>query len=242
MYLISLLFFRKSEHGRRLKRAGVFVGLYLFTTLLLVPNIAPIFGREKVSNSELVKPHSMLYVLANRNYVRPELNVALGSIASSLNKRSKGIHVVYLDANFPFIDGFPLLPHLSHNDGKKLDLTFIYQDDNGSPTNLKRSRSGYGVYEEPRGDEFDQTNACNEAGYWQYGFPEHLTLGEVNKGIELDKDLTTFLAQAIVHEASVGKLFIEPHLKNRLGVENSKVRFHGCQAVRHDDHIHFQLK
>ncbi|MFT5619364.1 MAG: hypothetical protein ACI85I_002607, partial [Arenicella sp.] len=39
-----------------------------------------------------------------------------------------------------------------------------------------------------------------------------------------------------------GKVFIEPHLKTRLGLENySKIRFHGCQAVRHDDHIHVQL-
>jgi len=39
-----------------------------------------------------------------------------------------------------------------------------------------------------------------------------------------------------------GKIFIEPHLKSRLGFANdSKVRFHGCAAVRHDDHIHIEL-
>ena len=183
-----------------------------------------------------------MYLLANRNYVRPELNDVVESIAHSLNSRSNGIYLVYLDANFPFIDGFPLLPHLSHNDGKKLDLTFIYQNEEGSSTNLKRSRSGYGVYEEPRNKEFDQANDCREKGYWQYGFPKYLSLGEVNKGVELDNNLTSFLAQAIVNEEMVGKLFIEPHLKSRLGLINNKVRFHGCQAVRHDDHIHFQLR
>ena len=35
-------------------------------------------------------------------------------------------------------------------------------------------------------------------------------------------------------------IFIEPHLKNRLKIGNNRIRFHGCKAVRHDDHIHFQ--
>ena len=33
-----------------------------------------------------------------------------------------------------------------------------------------------------------------------------------------------------------------PHLKARLGLNSNKVRFHGCHAVRHDDHFHVQLK
>ena len=66
--------------------------------------------------------------LMNRNYVRPELNTSLQKIGEGLSKKHKGIQVVYLDANFPFINKFPLLPHLSHNDGKKIDLSFIYAD------------------------------------------------------------------------------------------------------------------
>jgi hypothetical protein len=27
-----------------------------------------------------------------------------------------------------------------------------------------------------------------------------------------------------------------------LGLTNNKIRFHGCHAVRHDDHLHVQLK
>ena len=30
--------------------------------------------------------------------------------------------------------------------------------------------------------------------------------------------------------------------KTRLLLTSDKIRFHGCQAVRHDDHIHVQLK
>ena len=39
----------------------------------------------------------------------------------------------------------------------------------------------------------------------------------------------------------IGKDFIEPHLAKRLGATTSKIRFQGCKAARHDDHIHVQL-
>ena len=41
---------------------------------------------------------------------------------------------------------------------------------------------------------------------------------------------------------AIEKIFIEPHLKERLKLNSEKIRFHGCQAVRHDDHLHVQLK
>ena len=49
-------------------------------------------------------------VLLNRNYVRPELNDLLEQVAKDLSKTRIQIH--YLDANFPFVNNFPLLPHL----------------------------------------------------------------------------------------------------------------------------------
>ena len=40
----------------------------------------------------------------------------------------------------------------------------------------------------------------------------------------------------------IDKIFLEPHLKSRLRLSSyGKIRFHGCAAVRHDDHIHIQL-
>lgn len=65
-----------------------------------------------------------------------------------MNKNHKGIQVVYLDTNFPFINKFPLLPHLSHSDGKKIDVSLIYKDEKGKLTNKKPSVSGYGVYDD----------------------------------------------------------------------------------------------
>jgi hypothetical protein len=37
-------------------------------------------------------------------------------------------------------------------------------------------------------------------------------------------------------------MIVQPHLKSRLKLKSTKIRFHGCKAVRHDDHIHIQLK
>ena len=240
--MISLLLFIKKSNYRRYKRIGMFIILYLFTTFLIIPKTAPIFGREKIKNSELVKAHSVFYILTNRNYVRPALNKSISNIAKQLHQKHKGIRLVYLDANFPFIDKFPLLPHLSHNDGKKIDVTLIYKDEHGKITNKKPSVSGYGVFENPTSKEYNQIPICKEKGYWQYDFPKYLTFGIVNKDLKFSANGTRNLVNYIVNELSVGKLFIEPHLKTRMRLKNSKIRYHGCQAVRHDDHIHFQLK
>ncbi|WP_326494137.1 hypothetical protein [Ensifer sp. SL37] len=39
----------------------------------------------------------------------------------------------------------------------------------------------------------------------------------------------------------IEKIFVEPHLAQRLGVEAGSIRFQGCRAARHDDHIHMQV-
>ena len=242
IYLLVLLLVKKKTKKRRLKRIGIFVALYLITTYLIVPQIAPVFGREKIKESEFVQAHSFFYKLANRNYVKPELNNAIGKIAKDFEKRNSGIKMIYLDANFPFIDKFPLLPHLSHNDGKKIDVSLIYENPNGTLTNKKPSVSGYGAYESPFEKEYDQISVCKDKGNWQYDFSKYLTLGIINNDIKFSKKGTRDLSNLIVKQNEVGKLFIEPHLKYRLNLNSGKVRFHGCQAVRHDDHIHFQLK
>lgn len=242
IYLISVLSIKRNINKRRLKRIGFFAGLYLLTTFLIIPVIAPIFGREKIKDSDFLKANSLFYKLANRNYVKPELNKILSKIADDFQQQNNGIEMVYLDANFPFIDRFPLLPHLSHNDGKKIDVSLIYKDKNGQLTNKKPSISGYGVYEKPKANEFNQIEVCKNRGNWQYDFPKYLTFGTINKDIEFSESGTKKLINSILRQDLVGKLFIEPHLKTRLNLKSEKIRYHGCQAVRHDDHIHFQLK
>ena len=72
------------------------------------------------------------------------------------------------------------------------------------------------------------------------GYTEYLSLGG-NDDLEFDPDNTKMLLDLIVSNPLTQKVFIEPHLKSRMRLMNPKIRFHGCRAVRHDDHIHYQI-
>ena len=179
-------------------------------------------------------------VLLNRHYVTPKLKSELLEISNQFAKNNPNIKTIYLDANFPFWDGFPLIPHLSHNDGKKVDLSFIYNK-NGIVTNQKPARSGYGYYEPPKKGEIHQPKNCAEKGNWQYSFSKYLTLGS-KQHLSFDNLKTKQLLKIILQKPQTHKVFVEPHLKQRMKINHKKLRYHGCQAVRHDDHIHYQIK
>ena len=242
VYLLSLALHKNISANFRGKKTLLFLALYVFSTFLVVPNIAPFFGREKVKHSEKIKPTTFMTILLNRNYVVSDLNKLLAEAEKQLAFLDKKIEIRYLDANFPFIDGFPLPPHLSHNDGKKIDISFVYEKENSVFCNEKKSISGYGVFEEPRKNEVNQPKKCKNTGYFQYDFAKYLTFGKINKSLIFSEKGTKILINSILQNKNLGKLFIEPHLKNRLQLNNNRVRFHGCRAVRHDDHIHIQLK
>jgi len=242
IYIITELIIPHKTFYYRLKKLTFFILCYLGSTFLIVPYLAPLFGREKIKNNDSIEACTVFTILSNRNYVTPKLNTTLQNIAQAVNNNNKAIKLVYLDANFPFIKGFPLPPHLSHNDGKKIDISFVYKNQKGIIGNKKPALFGYGVYEHPKPSEHDQTNTCKKKGYWQYDFAKYLTFGITNNQLKLSEKATKDLLLTIIHQQEVGKVFIEPHLKNRFDVKSSKIRFHGCQAVRHDDHIHLQLK
>jgi hypothetical protein len=82
---------------------------------------------------------------------------------------------------------------------------------------------------------------CAGKGYWQYNFISQIISQDKNEFV-FDAVRTKTLVNLFAEQLSIGKIFIEPHLKTRLGLVSAKIRFHGCQAVRHDDHIHVQLK
>ena len=135
IWIVSLVFSKKMNWKKRYS----FPIIYLLFNLILIPIIAPFFGRVQlpvfVSN---IQPQNYFYPLAFRNYVTPELRKQL--IDASEDLARQGIEIDYLDANFPFWDGFPLLPHKSHNDGKKLDVAFQYIDKTTKKTTNQISR------------------------------------------------------------------------------------------------------
>ncbi len=249
IFLLMIPLFRLIDRkaGSKLKRRILkplsFAAVYLFSAFLLVPFIAGMFGRVPlpVFGGHL-QPLTLWTCALNRHYVRPELKETLLRISEKMTEKYPGAVTAYLDASFPFFDGFPMLPHLSHNDGRKLDLAFFYTDsETGEQLNdAAPSWMGYGVFEEPRPGEQNMPEICAKKGYWQYSYPKYLAPQWNKDDYSFDSERTAALLSLLANEAYIGKIFIEPHLKQRMNLSSAKIRFHGCRAVRHDDHVHVQ--
>lgn len=243
VYLICLLFYKRmSSYGNWFV---AFLGVYLAVSLLLIPVIAPLFGREAlpIRKSGDLRPHTWWTCILNRHYVKPALRKSVDRIQAAYQLEIPGVPLVYLDANFPFFNGFPLLPHLSHDDGRKLDLAFVYKQ-KGTDQIISAGAAtltGYGDCDRAKKGEQDQAARCLKAGHWFYDITRRLAFRSRNSSIVLDDWRTGRLIKHITNDKGIGKVFIEPHLVNRWGVTGGKVRFQGCHAVRHDDHIHIQL-
>lgn len=237
IYLITLLL----TWRLRIKVAGtaaLFTVFYLLSTFLVVPRVAALWDREPLPLSGNLAPATLWFCILNRHYTTATLKKELQVTADEMSPQFGGCRVHYLDANFPFMK-FPLIPHLSHNDGKKVDLAFCYLDGDGKPTATLPSAMVYGVVTPPMPGEVDFPTQCERKGFRQY----NLMANMVGRSSDLSVDVqrTGVLLRLLAGKSIVSKIFVEPHLKSRWGLADlDKLRFHGCHAVRHDDHIHVQ--
>ena len=218
-------------------RAGTFLALFLliYGGFWMGARVAaPELGRVAVPCIDQGPGHatalSPFYCAMNRTYVTFEAAAMVEDLAAHMENRFPGTRTRMLDAGFPFFDGFPLMPHLSHDDGRKFDLALWYQ---GGGT---RSPIGYFAFEQPRpGDP----QPCDTAGplRWDLAWLQpHLPV------VPLDQARTAEALRWLSRNLPPGgKVFVEPHLARRLGVEAPNIRFQGCKAARHDDHIHVQI-
>lgn len=230
---------------RFLARLGSFLLIYLLFTFLIIPALAKKAGRVALPVMETghIQPLHFYTCILNRHYVKPELKEALLLAANKLHNQFSSTVINYLDAGFPFLDGFPLLPHLSHNDGKKVDLAFRYKDAvSGNPVNGSPSAWGYGVCEEPNAAEVSTATFCRMKGYKQYSAMKDFVSQADKKNYLFDEEQTRALIQNLVAIKTINTIFIEPHLKIRMDLDDKKIKFQGCHSVRHDDHIHVQIK
>ena len=122
---------------------------------------------------------------------------------------------------------------MSHDDGEKADLAFYYRDRAGYLPGVTRSLIGYFAFEE------GPTNCPVDTGLtlrWDMGWLQGLW-----PDYTLDPPRMRFALRWLGDEQRLGKIFIEPHLARRFDVSGPRIRFQGCRAARHDDHIHIQL-
>lgn len=252
-YILALLSRRrltgmvKAAWQSKLVLLLLFVAYYMVISFVIVPPLAKMSGRvalpcDRSADAEL-RPATWYTCACNRNYVVPILRDMLLEVSGDINEKYPGTSIGYLDANFPFMDGFPLIPHLSHNDGRKVDLAFLYLDKaTNEATHKVPSIIGYGVHEPALPNEANTAAFCAENGYWNYDLIRHIVPQGDKEKYQFDRVRTKWLLIKLLTHPNTGKVFLEPHLRDRFRLgEYPKMRFHGCHAVRHDDHIHLQL-
>jgi len=219
----------------------MYVGVVFATT-----QIAPKFGRVALtcdtSSSQNYLVMHPLYCWLNRNYVTPKARDMIEALGDGLAAKFPGAKLPVLDANFPFIDGFPLLPHLSHDDGRKVDFAFFYQNDAGNYLpGVMRSPIGFWAFEEPNEDEIQP---CADRNDWITMRWDMTLLQHLWPDYQIEEKRTAAMLYWLMNKGSqfgVEKILLEPHLTQRMGIVSDLVRFQGCRAARHDDHMHVQI-
>lgn len=196
--------------------------------------LAPLAGRMPLPcTGAPLRMHSAFYCAAMRNFVAPELADLAEDAAERVAATYPGTITLALDGGFPF-PGLPLIPHLSHADGRKLDFAFYYQTPEGHYLPGKtRAPLGYFAFEALH------STHCPPA------FPTLRWNFRWMQGLYPDRPLeprrTAELGQALLADPRLGKMLLEPPVAKQLGLTDPRLRFQGCRAARHDDHFHIQL-
>lgn len=224
-----------------------FLLLYSLCTVIVVPAAAPHFGRVALNcfadDRHRYQANSLLYCALNRHYVTPKLKKLMAETSEEMVRRHPQTVISYLDAGFPFDSAIPLLPHLSHNDGRKLDLAFFYKDQtSGQPLSEGGLWSvGYWAFAPAWKLPYADRGSPND-GFLRWRFER---LQWLFTDYELDRKRTGDLIRLLNRgpaSKEVHRIFLEPYLKRPLNLSGSKIRFAGWNAARHDDHIHFEVR
>lgn len=222
-------------------RIGAFRGMfaafitYAVATAVILPALAPAWGRVALtcssSDRSPLKPNSILYCILNRHYVSPQLRAVLDEVTEKVTGALPGSTVTYLDAGFPVPAPMPFLPHLSHRNGRAVDLALFYEG---------RSTGGawpLGYFAFAPASHL-VTERCTRTGVLRWSAP---WLQTVFARTRLDRHRTAALASTASDHPIVDRIFLHPDLKEELGLMNGKIRFAGCNAARHDDHLHVEI-
>jgi hypothetical protein len=221
--------------GNRLTVWFLFPLTYL-VVLGAVHLTAPLFGRVALPcTGNVLRMQSPFYCAAMRNFVTPPMARVAQDAAVAVAADWPGTVTLALDGSFPFGNGIPLLPHLSHDDGEKLDFAFAYADPSGAYVpGATRSPLGYFTFERIGAETCPPEFATLR---WDMAWFRPL----LREDLQLEPQRTAALIRVLMRDPQVGRLFVEPALAAHLGVSGTKLGFQGCRAARHDDHLHVQL-
>lgn len=209
------------------------IAIYAVLTIAIVPPLAERLGRTRLP----CNASPFLGCALNRTYARPAVADVMAGLNAEMARTYPGSGITILDTGFPFFDGFPLIPHLSHKDGRKVDLAFFYRDaateqpvPSGAPSPI-----GYFRFERlPAG----LRPTCRSSPLrWDFAWFQ-----PARAAWQLDEQRTRAMILWLKKRTEVTKILLEPHLADRLGVAGGKVRFQGCFAARHDDHFHVEIR
>lgn len=126
-------------------------------------------------------------------------------------------------------------PHLSHGDGREIDVALFYETLDGAPLPRPPTSSGYYAFEPRRLADPDPCVGRRRPG--------NNTDPPAARAWRLDEERTRTLIRALLDDTRVRRLLLEPHLKRRLGFANEdRIRFPGCNTLRHDGHIHVDVR
>jgi hypothetical protein len=235
---------RAWSQGQRARAAALVVGGYLVLGVGVLPLVAARTGRVRLplvaTQATPVGPRSLGYVLLLRNYARPHARDALLAAARKTAEAHPGTVVRYLDAAFPF-PVVPMLPHLSHVDGERIDLAFLHTSADGDPVDGTPSPIGYWGYAEPAGAGEERAfraraDACRGSGRrWDLD-----ALQPLWPELPLDRTRTRALLRALAGQKRVSSLLLEPTLHGALSAP--KLQANPCNVARHDDHVHVTVR
>jgi len=246
--LIDRCAFRAALRGWRRAAAGValFASLHAAVSIFALPPLAAAWaGRVALPcRAEPGRPFAaanLVYCAFNRHYVDARLVALLTEMSRSIDGAFPGTTTLFLDANFPFFNSFPLLPHLSHGDGRKLDIAYYYVGpDQSYLPGATRSPLGYFAFEQA---PTASAPLCPERWLtlrWDLNAMQRLFPDR-----PMDSARTRLALLWLTTEGQkfgIERIFIEPHLATRLGIDSPLIGFQGCRAARHDDHFHIQIR
>ncbi len=185
-----------SAQERWLIRPALVAVVYLLSAIWLFPLLASVGGRVALpcwQGGASLQPHSRLYCLANRHYVVPKLAATLESLDQRLAQRLPDRPVRYLDAGFPF------------GGGRRIDLMFLYRDENGDPHDGNGSPVGYFAFVEP---DPAMSPLCPDRSItlrWNLAWLQPLLPKP-----ELDEPATRALIEEIARSKEIGKSCSNP--------------------------------